>query len=143
MSPKLNFSEVEEFVPVDVGSYLAEVTKSSPGLSGRAGARKWTLQLKVIGAIPGKEEYQDKTITWDISLQKQALWKVMQTLRALGEDIPEGETEFNFDAESYIGRTCVMVVTKQAATEEFEERTRVSRLRSADDWAAILERVAA
>lgn len=127
---KLDFSGVPEFVPVPEGRYLAEVTRSSEGLSQRASLRKWSMQLTVEGDPQHEGEFAGKTIQWDISLQKQALWKVKQTLQALGEDIAEDDDEFDFDASLYLGRKATMVVGLQRDAT-YGERTRVLRLEPA------------
>ena len=139
---KLDFSGVEEFVPVGVGRYLAEIEASSEGVSTRAGQRKWSLSLKVLEQPDGMKDkdgedvdYVGKTIKWDVSLQPQALWKVMQNLQALGDDITQDDTEFDFDAEDYKGRKCVMVVGEQDDAV-YGKRTRVNRLDHAKSWEA-------
>ena len=108
---KLDFSAVEEFVPVAVGRYLAEIEKSSEGVSERAGQRKWSLAFTVLEQPEGMKDkdgedivYVGKKIKWDISLQSQALWKVMQTVQALGDDVTQEDTDFDFDATGYVGR---------------------------------------
>ena len=124
---KLDFSGAGEFVPVPEGRYGAELTRSAEGLSDRAGKKKWAMQLTVTQDPQHGGEFEGKTIRWDISLQKQALWKVKQTLQALGEDIEEGEEAFDFDASLYAGRQATMVVGMQRDAT-YGERTRVLRL---------------
>ena len=133
----------EEFVPVGVGRYLAEIKQSSEGVSDRAGKRKWSLVLEVTEQPDGMVDkdgedvdYVGKTIKWDISLQKQALWKVMQTCQALGEDITNEDTEFDFDATDYVGRKCVMIVGQQDDSV-YGLRSRVNRLDHSSAWEAV------
>ncbi len=140
---KLDFSGVEEFVPVAIGRYLAEIEASSEGVSARAGQRKWSLSLKVLEQQDGLKDkegedvsYVGKTIKWDISLQPQALWKVMQTLQALGDDITQEDSEYDFDAADYTGRKCVMLVGEQN-DPTYGIRTRVSRLDHTKSWEAV------
>jgi hypothetical protein len=128
---KLDFSSVEDFVPVPEGRYLAEVIKSAEGLSQRAGQRKWSLDLEVREDPQHDGEFIGKSIKWDLSLVAKARWKVLQTIQALGEDVSKEDTEFEFDAESYIGRLCTMVVSKQN-DPTYGERTRVLRLDPAE-----------
>lgn len=137
---KLDFSGVEEFVPVAVGRYLAEIERSSEGLAQRSNKRKWSLQLVVVEQPEGMKDekgedvdYVGKTIKWDISLLPQALWKVMQTIQALGEDVTKDDSAFEFDATEYVGRRCVMIVTEQS-DPTFGLRTRVSRLDHVASW---------
>ena len=128
---KLDFSGVEEFVPVGVGRYRAEVTASGQGLSDRSSQAKWSLALTVIEAADGSEEFVGKVIKWDVSLQKSALWKVMQNLQALGEDVDNQEGEFEFDPDGYVGREVTMVVTERN-DPTYGKRTQVNRLDHVD-----------
>ena len=133
---KLDFSQVEEFVPVPEGRYLAEIAKSAEGLADRSGQKKWSLQLQVVEAPEDKQEFIGKTIQWDMSLQPKALWKVKQTLAALGQEIAEEDTEFDFEAALYIGRQAVMIVGLQH-DETYGDRTRVNRLALASTWVPV------
>jgi len=128
---KLDFSGVEEFVPVPEGRYLAEVITSAEGLSKAANQRKWTLKLRVSQALGGDEEPIGKEIKWDVSLQPKALWKVQQTLTALGESVSIEDTEFEFDAANYVGRECTLIVGK-TQDPVYGSRTAVQRLEAAD-----------
>ncbi len=131
---KIDFSGVEEFVPVPEGRYLAEVTRSEEGIA-KSNQRKWGLGFRVVEAADGTEEFVGKTIKWDMSLQPKALWKVMQTIQALGEDVSKDDDDFEFDAENYKGRKCVMIVETTSPDAVYGVRTRVNRLESASTWA--------
>jgi hypothetical protein len=135
---RIDFSGVEEFVPVGEGRYLAEVVDSAEGLSNRSNQRKWSLSLRVLQQQDGDDEFVGKTIKWDISLQPKALWKVMQTLQALGEDVTKEDAEYDFDSENYKGRRVTMIVTKRN-DPTYGERTQVSRLEMATAFSATPE----
>ena len=125
--PSLDFSGVEDFVPVPEGRYLAECVRSEDGLSNRSSQRKWSMGFEV-REDPGHEgEFIGKSIKWDISLVAKARWKVLQTLQAFGEEVSKDDTEFDFDAENYQGRMVVMVVTKRQ-DPVYGERTQILRL---------------
>ncbi len=131
--PKLDFSEVEEFIPVPVGRYIAEVMRSEQGMSA-SNQRKWSLMLQVREDSAHDGEFVDKTIKWDLSLQKKAMWKVMQTLQALGEDVSIDDTEFDFNPEDYVGRQVAMLVGTQTS-EGYGTRTVVNRLAPVEEEA--------
>ncbi len=109
MSFKLDFTGVKEFgaLPEDI-VYGAEVIESVHGAS-KSGQPKWRMVLK----ITSPEEHVGQNLWHEPSLQPQAMWKVMESLKAFGEDVSTETKDFNLEPENYHGRTIGVVVENQ------------------------------
>jgi len=114
MTPlRIDFSSIPDLEPIPAGVYPAVVadielreskTTSNPYLN-------WTFEITA-------PEYLGRRVWLVTGLSPEALWKLRETLEALGEQDLSGEIDF--DPQDYIGETCRVVVSQ----EVYNGRTR-------------------
>lgn len=95
---------VEGPPPLDAGKYPAVITKAEVKPSKSSGNDALYLDLAV-----GEE---GRTLRWNTSLNKDALWRLKRFLVAIGLEIPDGP--FDFDEQELVGIECVVDVGVEA-----------------------------
>lgn len=97
----VNMSGIEARVTVPEGDYRVAVDQVTREEGKNDDYLKWKLKI-VGGKMDGKSLYNNT------SLAPQALWNLANFLTALGEEIPDGELELDF--EELQGKECMVVV---------------------------------
>lgn len=102
---KVNFSEIENFEPLDAGVYPVIVVDFEER-EGPAGPYiVYTLEIS-----EGPEA--NRKLWTNLSLSPKAAWKLQEALLAFGVDRDDLEAEFDFDPEEFLGAECCAVVSQ-------------------------------
>jgi hypothetical protein len=110
---KLDMTNVQEgFTLIPEGRYPAYLFNAEHKDS-RSGNPMVVLTLKIV-----KGEFKGRNLWHYVTITPDTLWKVKQTLEALGVAVPKSIVEVDFD--DYLGKKCVAVVTHR----EYQGKTR-------------------
>jgi hypothetical protein len=124
--PKINLADVKGLDPIPNGWYDAEVVHAEEGTS-QAGNEKIDLRWKVLAG-----EFEGRLIFDNLVFTESTLWRVKQTLIALGFD---ADFKGSVDGEELLGRHAEILVSTQVGSvdeesgEKYPDRNRVNRSR--------------
>ena len=114
---KLNFSDVSTFGPLpDDRVYLAEIIKSTwtTVKSGpNQGKPAWQFDVKIINETDVPEA-EGRQLFNTQSLDEKSLWKVMEVVNALGEEVTVESTDWDLEPDNYLGQQIGVIVDNQA-----------------------------
>lgn len=106
---KVDFTNTETLNtnPIPAGTYRVSISSCKPNVS-KAGNQmlSWSVQVE-------EGEYVGRRVFFHTVLTPDSLWKLKQTLQALGYTDEELSGEFEFDPEDVIGLESYAVVTQQ------------------------------
>lgn len=124
---RLDFSDVPDIsTPVPAGEYMCNVDKAKVEKGPKAPYIVWEL---VIDSPP---DCAGRKLWLNTSLSPKALWKVRDTLVALGETRENVRGAFSLDLEKYIGVTVLATVS----IEKYQgvERNRVEYVEAVGEF---------
>ncbi len=112
---RIDFSQVPEVEPLPTGIYPAVVTgiEVRDSKSGPDPYLNWTFDI----AAP---EFLGRKVWLITGLGVKALWKLRETLAALGETDLEGPV--NLDLEKYMGKRCQVIVSQEVYNGQTRNR---------------------
>lgn len=130
MSLRVNFADTElkDFEPVPTGWYLASITDAEVRESKTGNDYVW-LEL----TIQQPEQYAGKKVWNNASLQSHALFTLLEVGLAC-DLIEEGQTEFEFDVDDFIGKEVAIRCKYKKETSEFDASNDVKKTLSADQY---------
>ena len=109
---KLNFSDVNTFGALpDNRVYLAEVIKST-WTKTKAGKPAWQFDVKIINETEVPEA-DGRQLFNTQSVDEKSLWKLMEVVNALGEDVSPENTDWDLEPDQYLGQQIGVIVDNQ------------------------------
>jgi len=103
---QFDFTGVQtEFEPLPVGLYSAAVEEVTFIPHSKKSGEP---SVKFVFIVTDTE-YEGRKLFYNTSLQKQAAWKFVKTLNALGVEVPSGPARMNFG--ELVGLPCVLSLT--------------------------------
>jgi len=123
---RVDMRTVTSFEPMPVGTYEAVLT----GVEERVAQSSGDPYLNWEFTIVGPSEYDNRKV-WDItSLSEKALWRLRQTLVALGLDPADLSGEIDFEPTELIGSRCLVEVNQEEWEGQMRNRVRKVRISS-------------
>jgi len=106
MSLRIDFSQIPELEPLPTGEYPAVVTgvELRESRSGPDPYLNWAFEIT-------SPEYLGRKVWLVTGLGVKALWKLQETLEALGATNLSGEIDLN--PQEFVGRQCNIVVSQE------------------------------
>jgi hypothetical protein len=104
--PTLDLGSVKTgFDPLPISAYVCVVESCVHKIAASSGEPTLAWRFKI---IEGEESIVGRLLFVNTSLQPQALWKLKETLAAIGEDVESDN--YTINPSSYLGRKAVVVV---------------------------------
>ena len=130
--PRLNFSNVKEFAPLEEGSYIGRLTSVEYIAKSRTSGQPFIKLTFTLTSDNEDESLSGRKLFRNASLQEESLWAFKKYMIALGTDPEEFDEDVEVEemARANIGNDALLVV----GVKEFEDRksNEIVDIRSAD-----------
>lgn len=115
MAIKVNFSDIQTFETLPTGNYsvIVESVELRDSKSSEYPYLNWTLEVQ-------EGDYAGRKLWLITSLNPKALWKLQETLAALGYETDALKGELEFDPEEFVGCEAVasVILTQYQGREQ-------------------------